>query len=290
MTTAKVRVLADGFTMLESGRWHEGRLWLAHWGSGEILALAADGQAERMAPGPDGYGWSFGWLPDGRLLTTGPTLTVSGPDGCGRPYGHLADVATHGWNELAVTAAGEVYVNGFEFDLAGGGAPQPGVIALVAADGATRVVADDLQFPNGMAITPDGATLLVSESFAGRITAFDIAPDGGLGHRRVWADGVAPDGICIDAEGAVWCGAPDIQMLGGGPDAPGGALLRVRQGGQIIDRVEFDQPAFSCVLGGPQGRTLFALTAQWRGFDKITQTAAERTGKVLAIDVSVLTH
>jgi sugar lactone lactonase YvrE len=286
MTTTGLLALADGFTLLESGRWHDGRLWVAHWGSGEILAINLEGRVERMAPGPEGYGWSFDWLPDGRLLTTGANLTVSGPAGAAQPYGHLADVASHGWNELVVTPGGDVYVNGFEFDLAGGGVPQPGIIAVVAPDGTTRVVAEDLQFPNGMAITPDGATLLVSESFAGRITAFDIAPDGGLRDRRVWAEGVAPDGICVDADGAVWCGAPDIQMLGGGPDAPGGALLRVREGGEVVERIEFDQPAFSCVLGGPEGRTLFALTTQWRGFDKITQTAAERTGRVLAIDVT----
>jgi sugar lactone lactonase YvrE len=287
MTTADLRVLADGFTMLESARWHDGRLWVAHWGSGEILALDLDGRIERMAPGPDGYGWSFDWLPDGRRLTTGPTLTVSGTDGGEEPYGHLADVAEHGWNEIVVTTGGDVYVNGFEFDLAGGGAPKPGIIALVRADGTTRVVAHDLQFPNGMAITPDGGTLLVSESFAGQITGFDIAADGALDHRRAWAAGVAPDGICIDADGAVWCGAPDIRMLGGGPDAPGGALLRVLEGGQTTERIEFDRPAFSCALGGPDGRTLFALTTQWRGFDNIDATAAERTGRVLAVEVTV---
>jgi sugar lactone lactonase YvrE len=287
MTTTGLRVLADGFTMLESGRWHDGRLWAAHWGSGEILVIDVDGRVEQTIPGPEGYGWSFDWLPDGRRLTTGGGLTVTSERGGSEPYGRLADLAPHGWNELVVTPDGDVYVNGFEFDMAGGGAPKPGMIALVRSDGATRVVTDDLQFPNGMVITPDGRTLLVSESFAGRITAFDIAADGALGNRRAWADGVAPDGICIDADGAVWCGAPDIRMLGGGPDAPGGAVLRVLEGGQITERVEFDRPAFSCALGGPEGRTLFALTTQWRGFDRIEATAAERTGRVLAIDVTV---
>jgi sugar lactone lactonase YvrE len=290
MTTGDLRVLADGFTMLESGRWRDGRLWAAHWGSGEILAIDLEGHVERMASGPEGYGWSFDWLPDGRLLTTGPVLTASGPAGPAQPYGRLADVAAHGWNELVVTTGGDVYVNGFEFDLAGGGAPQPGVIAHVAADGTTRVVAEGLQFPNGMAITPDGATLLVSESFAGQITAFTIARDGGLGNRRPWAGGVAPDGICVDADGAVWCGAPGIRVLGGGPDAPGGALLRVREGGLVVDRLEFDRPAFSCVLGGPEGGTLFILATEWRGFDQITQTAAERTGRVLMTDVKTPAH
>jgi sugar lactone lactonase YvrE len=287
MTAAELRVIADGFTMLESGRWHDGRLWVAHWGSGEILALDLDGRIGPRFPGPAGYGWSFDWLPDGRRLTTGAGLTVTGPDGVAEPYGQLADLAGHGWNEIVVTPGGDVYVNGFEFDLAAGGAPEPGVIALVRPDGASTVVAGDLQFPNGMTLTPDGGTLLVAESFPGRITAFDIAADGTLGDRRVWADGVAPDGICIDAEGAVWSGAADIRMLGGGPEAPGGALIRVSEGGKITERVELDDPAFSCVLGGPEGRTLFALTTRWRGFEAIDATAAERTARVLAIDVEV---
>jgi sugar lactone lactonase YvrE len=272
-------VLAEGFTMLESGRWHDGRLWVAHWGSAEILAIGLDGTVERMADGPPGYGWSFDWLPDGRLLVTGADLTAAG-----EPYGGLADLATHGWNEIAVTAGGDVYVNGFTFDLAGGGAPQPGVIALVRPDGTSSIVAGDLQFPNGMALTRDGRSLLVSESFASLITAFDLAPDGALGRRRVWAAGVAPDGICVDAEGAVWCGANDIAMLGGGPGAPGGALIRVRKDGEIVQRIEFDRPAFSCALGDGK---LFALTTQWRGFENIDRTAADRTGRILAFDVEV---
>ncbi|GAA4603989.1 sugar lactone lactonase YvrE [Actinoplanes octamycinicus] len=283
MTTSTPELLAEGFTMLESGRWHEGRLWVAHWASGEIVAIGMDGTTERVADAPPGYGWAFDWLPDGRLLTTGPGLTLAD----GTTYGHLADVAEHGWSEIVTTAGGDVYVNGFAFDLVGGGAPNPGVIAHVAPDGATRIVAGDLQFANGMVITPDGRTLLVSESFASRITAFDIAAGGTLTNRRVWADRVAPDGICIDAEGAVWCGAPGIRMLGGGPDAPGGALIRVREGGKITDRVEFDRPVFSCALGGPAGRTLFALASEWSGFENIDANAAARTGQVLTVEVEV---
>ena len=136
-------------------------------------------------------------------------------------------------------------------------------------------------------LTPDGRPLLVSGSFANRITAFDLATDGSLGDQRVWAAGVAPDGICVDADGGVWCGAPDIAMLGGEPDAPGGALLRVGRDGGVTDRVELDQPAFSCVLGGTGGRTLFALTTAWRGFDRIDPTAAERTVRVRAMEVAI---
>ncbi|MFC3992390.1 SMP-30/gluconolactonase/LRE family protein [Actinoplanes siamensis] len=284
MTTSEPRLLADGFTMLESGRWHDNRLWVAHWASAEIVAIDPDGRTERVADAPDGYGWAFDWLPDGRMLTTGPDLTTAD----GTPYGHLADVAPHGWSEIVISGRGDVYVNGFEFDFSAGvPAPKPGVVAHVAPDGTTRLVAEDLRFANGMVITPDGATLLVAESFARRITAFDIAGDGTLANRRVWAENVGPDGICIDAEGAVWCGSPDIRMMGGGPDAPEGALLRVREGGEITDRLEFDRPVFSCVLGGPHGRTLFALATQWQGFENIDANAARRTGRVIAVDVAV---
>jgi sugar lactone lactonase YvrE len=281
------RVLADGFAMLESARWHDGRLWAAHWAASEIIAVDLDGLVERIGGAPAGYGWSVDWLPDGRRLTTGPDLTVSISDGTSEVYGHLADLAPHGWNEIAVTAGDDVYVNGFSFDAAGGGAPGPGVIALVRPDGSSRIVAGDLQFPNGMLTTPDGRSLLVSESFAGRITAFDIGHDGGLDNRRTWAEGVAPDGICLDAEGGVWCGAADIRMMGAGPDAPGGALQRVLEGGEITQRVEFDRPAFSCALGGRDGRTLFALTNEFHGFDRLDATAAQRTARIVAIDVVV---
>jgi sugar lactone lactonase YvrE len=286
MTPADQHVLAEGFTMLESARWHDGRLWAAHWASNEILAIDGDGGVERL-PGRPGYGWSFDWLPDGRRVTTGSALTITDADGTEKPHRALAGVAAHGWNELAVTAGGDIYVNGFEFDLAGGGAPEPGVIALVRDGGPARVVADDLRFPNGMVLTPDGATLLVAESFASRITAFDIAADGTLHHRRVWADHVAPDGICVDADGAVWSGSPDIRMLGGGPEAPGGALIRVVEGGEVTDRVEFDRPVFSAALGGPAGHTLFALATEWSGFDAIEANSARRTGRVIAVDVAV---
>lgn len=279
------RALLDGLTMAESARWHEGRLWFAHWGSAEVVAVDLDGKSEVVSTGPPGYGWSIDWLPDGRRLTTGEQLICTEPDGTEREHGQLRDVATHGWNEIAVANNGDVYVNGFAFDLAGGGAPQPGIIALVRLDGSTSQVADGLQFPNGMLITPDGSTLIVSESFAGRLTAFDIGADGTLTNRRVWAAGVAPDGICMDQDGAIWCGAADIQMMTGNPETSAGAFIRVLEGGEITRRIETDRPGFSCTLGGPDGTTLFMLVAQWRGFDVIDEMAADRTGSVLTVQV-----
>jgi sugar lactone lactonase YvrE len=283
----KAEVLLSGLAFPESARWHQGRLWFAHWGTGEIMAADLDGRTEVVARGPSGLGWSIDWLPDGRLLVTGPELLRQERDGSMTRHADLTGVAGHGWNEIAVDGRGNVYVNGFDFDLPAGAPPAPGIIALVTPDGAARQVAGGLQFPNGMVVTPDGSTLIVAESFAGRLTAFDIAPDGGLVNRRIWAAGVGPDGICLDAEGGVWSGAADIRMMTGRAGDPAGACLRVREGGQVSSRIELDQPMFACALGGPDGRTLFMLTAPWRGFDQVTEMIAERAGQVLVVRAPV---
>jgi sugar lactone lactonase YvrE len=158
-------------------------------------------------------------------------------------------------------------VNNVDFDFMGGGEFSPGFIALIAPDGSARKVGDGIHFPNGMAVTPDGSTLIIAESFAGRLSAFDIAADGSLSNRRVWAElGQGGDGICLDAEGAVW--TPAFQ-----------ACLRVAEGGEVLHRVELDRFGFACMLGGDDGRTLFIMAADWRGTGQIGKGA--RTGQVL---------
>ena len=281
------RVIADGLAFVESARWHAGRLWFAHWSVGEILAMEPGGRPEVVAPGRSALGWSIDWLPDGRLLVTGESLLRQEPDGSFVPHADLTRVARHNWNEIVVDhKRGNVYVNGADTaDLLGGQFPPPGVIALVTAAGIARRVAEDIHFPNGMVITPDGATLVVAESMAGRLTAFDIEPDGSLSKRRAWAENLAPDGICIDAEGAIWTAAADVRAMTGRDSDPAGAAVRVREGGQVIDRVELDRPAFSLALGGPDGRTLFIVGQEWRGFDQVDALIADRTGQVLCIDV-----
>ena len=269
------RELLTGLAMGESPRWHEGRLWFSNWGAQEIIAVDLDGEAEVVDEGPSGFGWATEWLPDGRMLVTGEELTRHEPDGSVTRHADLSGVADHGWSEIVVSGRGNIYVNGFGFDFLGGGAPTPGEIALVRPDGTARLVADGLDFPNGMAATSDDSTLIIAESFAGRLTAFDIEADGGLTNRRVWADlGGAGngDGICLDDEGAVW--TPVL----------GNACARVREGGEVLERVEVDQPCFACMLGGPGGRTLFMLTADWRGGEEIHEMVADRTGKLLATE------
>ncbi len=270
----EARTLLTGLVIGESARWHDGRLWFAHWGTGEILAVTTDGKREVVGHGPPGLGWSIDWLPDGRLLVTGQGLTRREPDGPMVPHADLSGLAK-GWNEIVVDGRGNVYVNGgCEFHPETGMAP--GLIAMVTPDGAVRKVAENIAFPNGMVVTPDNSTLVIAESFARCLTAFDIAADGSLSNRRVWANRTG-DGICMDADGAIWCSAMTNK------DA---SVVRIGEGGVELDRVPVDLPCFSCMLGGDDGRTLFMLVADWRmgeGFeDNIRRlTTGPRTGKLL---------
>jgi sugar lactone lactonase YvrE len=266
------RVLLSGLAYVESPRWHDDRLWFAHWGAGEIVAVDLDGVSEGVGHGPPGLGWSMGWLPDGRLLVTGERLMRREPDGSMVQHADLSALSGD-WNEIVVDGRGNIYVNGrCDFD-PGEGDP-PGIIALVTPDGSVRQVAGAIAFPNGMVVTPDNSTLIVAESYAGRLTAFDVAADGGLSNRRVWADlaGGFPDGICLDADGAIWYA-----------DVPNKRCVRVRQGGQVLETIELDRSPFACMLGGPDGQTLYILAAEWRGIEKLSEALAARTGQVLTV-------
>jgi sugar lactone lactonase YvrE len=268
---AEPRVLLTGLAIGESPRWHDGRLWFSNWGMQQIVAVDVDGDSQVMARVPTGVPFSIDWLPDGRLLVvSGPEalLLRQEPDGSLVPHADLGRVA-RGWNEIVVDGRGNAYVNGSDFDFRGGGPYIPGVIALVTSDGAVRRVADGIEFGNGMAVTPDNATLIVAESFASRLSAFDIAPDGGLSNRRIWASLEGPpDGICLDAEGAVWAAAM-------------GRCMRVREGGKILESIELDRSCFACMLGGPDGTTLFLMAAEWRGVEGFDALLQARTGRVL---------
>ena len=268
--------LVTGLVIGESPRWHDGRLWFAHWGTGEIVAVDLEGNSEVVGEGPAGLGWSIDWLPDGRLLVTGEGLMRREPDGSMVPHADLSRLGVGGFNEIVVDGRGNLSVNGGT-DFEAAAEKPPGIIALITPDRSVRLVADGIAFPNGMAVTPDNSTLIIAESFAARLTAFDIADDGDLSNRRAWADGVGPDGICIDAEGAVWTG------VGGFGDNQVG---RVRDGGEVLERVQLEMPCFACMLGGDDGKTLFMLVADWRiadsPDDNMTRlTTGPRTGQVL---------
>ena len=263
MTTS---VLATGLAMGESPRWHDGVLWVCDWLAGEVLTIGSTGETA-VVRRIEGLPFSVDWLPDGREVYATQHGVVVGPDlapygGTGRP-----------WNEIVVDAAGRVFVN-----MPGsrpGEEPRPGVLAVVSPDGETRDVADDLWFPNGMAVTPDGSTLIVAESHAHRLTAFSIGSDGSLTDRRVWADlgqDAAPDGICLDADGAVWYA-----------DVPNRHCRRVAEGGVVLETVEVDRGCFACMLGGPDGRLLHIVATDWEHLDW-QHGGGERTGQVLTYE------
>jgi sugar lactone lactonase YvrE len=217
------------------------------------------------------------WLPDGRLVI------ISSPDGLllrREPDGSLvthANLGRPGWNDIVADGRGNVYVNGAGFNPMAGEAFRPGGVSLVTADGTVRPVADDIAFPNGMAVTADNATLIVADSYRRNLVAFAIAADGSLSGRRIWAElgESAPDGICVDAENAVWYA-----------EVPGKRCARVAEGGAELATVPLDRGGFACVLGGPEGRTLFITAAEWRGMTD-AQMVAPGSGQVLAVDVDV---
>ncbi len=265
--TEKTRVFADGIAMGESPRWHDGRLWVCDWVAGEVLAFDESGERQVMLR-MTGLPFSIDWLPGGdAVLTSAAGVVRVGSDGEPTPYGGTG----RGWNEIVVDASGNTFVNEVGFDLMSGAEPAAGTIAVIRPDGTTLEVAGDVWFPNGMAVTAAGDTLIVAESYANRLTAFDIADDGSLSGRRVWADlgDGAPDGICVDADGAVWYA-----------DVPHRRCMRVAEGGEVLDTVDVDRGCFACMLGGEDGRTLFIVATDWRGTQGIEQ--AERTGQVLS--------
>jgi sugar lactone lactonase YvrE len=263
----EIRTLLTGLAMGESPRWHEGRLWFSDWGAQEIIAADLHGNIEVVVRTEFGLPFCIDWLPDGRLLI------VSGREGLLLRRERDQSLVTHAdlrhlssgpWNEIVVDGRGQIYVNG-----------APGIIALVGPGGSVRPVADGIAFPNGMAVTPDNSTLIIAESHGRKLTAFDIASDGGLSNRRVWADlgaGV-PDGICIDADNAVWYA-----------DVPNKCCVRVREGGEVLQTIQLDRGCFACMLGGADTRTLFLIATEWRGMAKIPEVAQARTGRVLTIE------
>ena len=272
-------VLLDGLAMPESPRWHDGRLWFSNWGTRQIVAVDLDGISEVVGESPDGLGWATNWLPDGRMLVTGPELLRIEPDRSRVRHADLGHISPHVWSEITLDGRGNVYVNTINFDFAEfdellGSGEAPGKIALVTPDGEAREVASELAFPNGMVITPDNRTLVVAESFAARLTAFDIADDGSLSNRRVWADGVGPDGICLDAEGCIWTSSANMAN----------DCARIREGGEVLERIELGRPCFAAMLGGHDRRTLFMLTADWRGTEGVEGVVEARTGQVLVAE------
>jgi sugar lactone lactonase YvrE len=275
-----VDVLADGHGLVESPRWHDGRLWFADWLAGEIIAVDDRGTSEVVARHRS-LPLCFDFLPDGRLLLVSSpehALLELRPDGSTSSYADLAHLSQYGCNDIVIDGRGNAYVNNGNFDFATGppaGEHAPGFVALVRADGSAAVVADDLAFPNGMAVTPDNRTLVVAESYRNRLTGFAINADGSLGERRVWADLVdgVPDGICIDADGAAWYA-----------DVPNQRCVRVREGGEVLDTVQLDRGGFACMLGGePTAPRLYIVAAHWPGGKRFMDPTHVWDGQALSV-------
>ena len=277
---AELNTLLEGLVVGESPRWHDGRLWLSNWGAQEIIAVDAAGNSEVMVRVPTAIPFCFDWLPDGQMLIVSgqeAQLLRRETDGALVPHADLSGLAK-GWNEITVDGRGNVYVNGSDYNFAPGEPFIPGIIALVTPDGSVRQVADDIHFPNGMVVTPDNKTLIVTESFRARLTAYDIAADGSLSNRRVWAElGQGGDGMCLDADGAIWTPA----FKDGRP-----GCHRVREGGEVLERIDLEMFCFACMLGGPDQKTLFMLVAEWRGMDRMAELFSSRTGRVLTARAS----
>jgi sugar lactone lactonase YvrE len=248
-------LIVDGVDFGEGPRWHDGELWYSDFYQRTIYAVTADGTRRAVHSGLPDRPSGLGWMPDGSLLVVAMTTrkvwrVVNGEF---TDHADLSDIATAHCNDMVVAADGTAYVGNFGFDLEGGGRPAHAKLARVAPDGTATVAADELRFPNGTVITPDGATLIVGETMGARYTAFDIAPDdGALTNRRVWAEtpNMFPDGCCLDDAGGIWFA-----------DALGSRLVRVEEGGKITDEMATPMPTYACMLGGDDGRVLFALCA-----------------------------
>lgn len=266
------RVLLDGLAFGESVRWRDGRVWVCDWVDGDVLSVAPDGSDRQVEAHVDGFPVCIDWTADGELLVVngraGRLLRRTAAAGDLVEVADLTGLSSHPWNEVAAHPGGWAYVDGIGFDMMGGQPSAPaGLLALVAPDGEARIVADGLAFPNGMAVVDDGATLLVAESHAGRISAFGIGDDGTLGERRPWAEVAdsAPDGIGVGDAGSLWYA-----------DVPNEHCRRVAEGGEVLATVPLDRGGFSCAVG-PDG-TLYVAATVWDD-----QTFSTRRGQLLAI-------
>lgn len=272
---SETRVLLDGLRFPEGPRWRDGKLWFSDMHAGRVMTLDPNGHAETVLRLDDDAS-GLGWLPDGRLLVVSmkqrKVLRLD-RDGLAL-HADLGAVATFHTNDMVVDVRGRAYVGNFGFDLNGGAAYTPTDLALVHPDGRVEVAARDLLFPNGTVLTPDGRTLIVGETFAAQLTAFDVAEDGSLSNRRVWAklEGAVPDGICLDAEGAIWVASPISH-----------GVLRVREGGEVLQRIAVEHQAYACMLGGADRSTLYLCTAAHHDPEK----TAANTGRIEATLVDV---
>ena len=268
-----------GLAFPESPRWHDGALWFSDFYTRHVSRATPDGRVEAVVEVP-GQPSGLGWLPDGRLLVVSMNdrrlLRLDGDSLV--EVADLSALAPAPCNDMLVDGQGRAYIGNFGFDLQSRAPFAATSLIMVTPDGAARVVATDMHFPNGTVLTPDDRTLIVGESYGQRLTAFDVQADGTLVNRRVWAQlhgkGVGPDGICLDADGAIWLASPVTREV-----------LRVRKGGEITHRIATSEQAVACMLGGADRRTLFVATG--RVLVTPEESLAQRSGMISSVRVEV---
>jgi sugar lactone lactonase YvrE len=274
--TSSLNVLVEGLQFSEAPRWRDGALWFSDFYRQQVLRADLRGHLDVVATVPASPS-GLGWRPDGTLLVVSmhDCRLLACTDGETTTVAELSGYVPGPCNDMLVDRAGRAYIGNFGFDLNAGEAPRATDLLCVMPDGEVRVAARDLLFPNGTVTTADGRCLIVAETFGQRLTAFDVHDDGSLSGRRVFAElkGCAPDGICIDAQGAVWVA-----------DALGKRAVRVVEGRGIVDVVSTgDANCYACALGGDDGRTLFLCTAPGIG----KADAARVEGRILFTQVEV---
>ncbi len=253
MVMLETKVLIDGLLFPESPRWHDDRLWFSDMDTHKVMTVDLDGNIGTVLEIPNRPS-GLGWLPDGRLLIVSMEdcrLLRLDPKGV-TEHADLNGLATFHCNDMVVDNKGRAYVGNFGFDFFNTKPFKPAEIVLVEPNGDSKIVAGDMAFPNGTIITPDETNLIVAETYAARLTAFNIIEDGSLLNRRVWANlkSIAPDGICLDTEGAIWVASPGRHRV-----------VRVLEGGKITHKVKIETDAYSCMLGGPNRDILFITTS-----------------------------
>lgn len=271
-----LETLVDGLAFAEGPRWHNDRLWFSDMHSQCVMTADLSGKTEVICH-VEGDPSGLGWLPDGRLLIVSMRdRRLLRLDQAGLvEHADLSELASWYCNDMVVDLQGRAYVGNFGFDLHNDEKPRSAEIVLVQPNGEARVVSDDVTFPNGSVITPDGKTLIVGETFGGQLSAFDIETDGSLANKREWApiQGALPDGICLDAEGGIWVASP-----------VSAEVFRIHEGGEVSQRVKVETQAFACMLGGPDRKTLFVLTA---GSSLPAECKAKRDARIEIMEVDV---
>ncbi|MFW9996845.1 MAG: SMP-30/gluconolactonase/LRE family protein [Candidatus Odinarchaeota archaeon] len=265
----ETKVILEGLKFPEGPRWHGDKLWFSDMRIRKVMTVELNGKSEIIAEVPNRPS-GLGWLPDGRLLIVSMEnrhLLRLDPAGL-TEVADLSELVSYPMNDMVVDKEGRAYIGNFGFDYINNKPFAPTEIILVSPQGDARIVADNMAFPNGMVITPDDKTLIVAETFAFRLTAFDIADDGSLTKRRIWAnlESLPPDGMCLDAEGAIWVATPNH-----------GSVIRVLEGGEITHKVSVATEAYACMLGGPDRDMLFICTA----------TKERTNGRIECVNVDV---